>query len=455
MVGSLGMSSSQETHDFGKTLLEILSKAEQVLYDYPLCNSCLGRLFSRYGIGLANWERGFALKVLLAMKLYEDYLENKVSKDYVYRIAVNAGESIASMYAKISGVAKLEQRKCYICSNLYTTDLLLSIARDACKELQAFNAKTFLVGVRLSRVFVERELEVYSRYGFTSAESIKREIKREVGKLVRNLCGLEPDFTKADAVALVEVSSDFKYHVKVEPSPICFRGVYWKLGRRISHVPWYTRNGVKKYPLSIQEVVEQALKDVFMSAKVVIHAAGREDVDARMLGSGRPLVIEVKEPRYRLVSTDSLNSLVIAKLYNAPVRLAITGFSSKKEVRLIKESSKKKRKAYRITVYSLDGAVSEHELSFLEEFFKNRAVKQLTPTRILRRKKERVRVREVHVLKAIPLSPRVFEVILLCDGGLYVKELVHCDEGRTSPCFSSVLGKRLQPAELDVLYVEE
>jgi len=53
------------------------------------------------------------------------------------------------------------------------------------------------------------------------------------------------------------------------------------------------------------------------------------------------------------------------------------------------------------------------------------------------------------------VSNRVFEALIHCDGGLYVKELVHGDNGRTTPSFSEYLGKKLIPFELDVVYVED
>jgi tRNA pseudouridine synthase 10 len=40
-----------------------------------------------------------------------------------------------------------------------------------------------------------------------------------------------------------------------------------------------------------------------------------------------------------------------------------------------------------------------------------------------------------------------------CQGGLYVKELVSGDEGRTMPNVSELLGNKAKPLKLDVLNV--
>jgi len=45
--------------------------------------------------------------------------------------------------------------------------------------------------------------------------------------------------------------------------------------------------------------------------------------------------------------------------------------------------------------------------------------------------------------------------LIKCEGGLYVKELISGDNGRTVPSFSSVLNTKALCLSLDVLYVHE
>ena len=44
-------------------------------------------------------------------------------------------------------------------------------------------------------------------------------------------------------------------------------------------------------------------------------------------------------------------------------------------------------------------------------------------------------------------------MIIECEGGLYIKELISSDEGRTSPSVSEILGKKAFCVQLDVLEV--
>ena len=46
-------------------------------------------------------------------------------------------------------------------------------------------------------------------------------------------------------------------------------------------------------------------------------------------------------------------------------------------------------------------------------------------------------------------------MLIKCQGGLYVKELIHGDDDRTKPNISSVIGKKIVRIELDVVNIEE
>jgi tRNA U54 and U55 pseudouridine synthase Pus10 len=46
------------------------------------------------------------------------------------------------------------------------------------------------------------------------------------------------------------------------------------------------------------------------------------------------------------------------------------------------------------------------------------------------------------------------KVELTTEGGLYIKELLHGDEGRTEPSLSSLLGKEIVVESLDVIGVQ-
>jgi tRNA pseudouridine synthase 10 len=66
-----------------------------------------------------------------------------------------------------------------------------------------------------------------------------------------------------------------------------------------------------------------------------------------------------------------------------------------------------------------------------------------------------VRSRKLYEVKCRPIAGPLVECLIRASGGLYVKELVNGDDGRTKPSFTEVLGRRAECLELDVLHVEE
>ncbi len=423
----------------------IISKARKVLTKYPLCDHCLGRLFAKLGLDLRNDERGKAIKTLLQMILHQELREEKINKEELRKYALNAGDPITRLYQKIFE-EKITSLTCYICNNKLSQEYFEELAEKIASLLNEYNAYTFILGVSVPQELVLREIEVSGIIGLETSESIKNEIKREVGKIIKYKYGFEPDFTYPDVTAIIDYVTN---EIRLVVNPILIEGRYWKRGRNISHTIWVSRTGTREYPYSLEEFFNDRLKEVFEAERIILHASGREDVDARMLGTGRPMVLEIKNPRFRYVDLDLVNELLKSTLIEA----VIHGKSSRLRIEYLKGEGSKKKKAYKILIYTKD-PVTNDDLRRLEEFFKNRVVHQRTPLRILRRKKDTLRVRRVYLVKTTKITDHLFEALVYCDGGLYVKELVHGDNERTMPNFSEVLNTRATPLELDVISVE-
>lgn len=417
----------------------IVSKSFEILRKYPLCDRCLGRLFARYGLGMSNVVRGRAIKVLLLMELHRLISNNVKNLNLLNDIGpnINIMPQLINKY-----LGNIQPRKCYICSDRLE-DIIVELIGKVVDELSRFKLKTFVISVLKNSEMEKRELEIISEFKLDSWESIRREIKRELGKKVKTLVGLEPEFKHPDIVVMVDLD---KLDVKAVITPTYILCRYLKLGRNISQVKWFTSDGVRKYPLAIEDVVEP-LKSLFNAEDIRLHAAGREDVDARMLGSGRQLVVELRNAKNKTVSVDEVlkalsNSELILILFD---RFVESGYV--REIKL-----KNMLKVYRLLVLS-EKPLTTDLLRSLEREFTNRVISQRTPTRVLRRRKDIVRFRRVYNVKSRLVNEYLIEFLVKCDGGLYVKELVHGDGGRTTPSFSEFLGCGLKVLELDVIDV--
>jgi tRNA pseudouridine synthase 10 len=184
--------------------------------------------------------------------------------------------------------------------------------------------------------------------------------------------------------------------------------------------------------------------------KTSFHASGREDIDARMLGTGRPFVIEISKPKKRFLD---LKKLEVAVNTNAEGKVEVSSFrfTNKDVVRRLKKGESA-QKEYRVLI-EFENAVSEKDLHLLEEKLSGTSIKQQTPLRVLHRRADLTRERYIYEVKVKKVSLKRAEMKIRCQGGLYVKELVSGDEGRTVPNVSELLGNRAKPLKLDVLNV--
>jgi tRNA pseudouridine synthase 10 len=80
-------------------------------------------------------------------------------------------------------------------------------------------------------------------------------------------------------------------------------------------------------------------------------------------------------------------------------------------------------------------------------------IRQRTPTRALRSRPDRIRHRRVRSVAWKSVDARTVELEVRTEAGLYVKELVSGDAGRTRPSVAEVLGVAAECIELDVIAI--
>ncbi|MEA1871238.1 MAG: tRNA pseudouridine(54/55) synthase Pus10, partial [Candidatus Bipolaricaulota bacterium] len=118
-------------------------------------------------------------------------------------------------------------------------------------------------------------------------------------------------------------------------------------------------------------------------------------------------------------------------------------------VALIKETHA--GKTYRARV-SFESEVASGELALALSSLVG-TIRQRTPVRVAHRRADLVRERRLLDADGTLLSPREADLTLRGEGGLYIKELVSGDEGRTVPSLSERIGIESRVAELDVIDV--
>ncbi|RLF13173.1 MAG: tRNA pseudouridine(54/55) synthase Pus10 [Thermoprotei archaeon] len=439
----------------------ILAKSIELLEKASLCDRCLGRFFARLGFSLTNKVRGESLKTLLCMK----------SSILIERGAEEEGLRILSLLARtgfkpaVEHLAKLGIEPptitpCEVCRGILDNELRVLVDK-ALEMLSSYEYTTFLVGCKVPGAIVEKEDSLRSLVGVEWSESIKREINREAGTIIASKTGKNASFQNPD---LLVVLNFHDMSVDVKSSPIFIYGRYRKLVRGIPQSKWICPKcrglgceecggSGKKYPTSVEELVTEPILQAFRGVKAKFHGAGREDIDVRVLGPGRPFVVEVVEPRVRSVDLEELQE-VMNDRSRGLVEVEGLTYTDRSMIGLLKLSAKVKEKTY-YAVVKASSPVPLDKLKELEAFFSGTTIRQRTPIRVLHRRADKLRLKKVYEVKVEPLDSDKFKALIRCQGGLYIKELVNGDNGRTTPSFQEYLGVDLQVLELDVIDVQE
>ncbi len=426
---------------------EILDKADKIIRSYTLCDHCLGRLFGLLGYSLSNEERGKSIKTLLLMKTYS---LNKGIKDkeLISALAISGFIPAKNILVK-TGKEEVKIEKCEICGNIF--DNLQDLVKKMVSLSSEYEYDTFQIGCHVPRDIMRKEENIWTLYNLTDAESFKNEFTRELGKKFASITGKEYSLQSPDLLIIYNLENN---SFQIFSKSIFVYGRYRKLVRGLPQNPWiYEKDERIKYDTSIEELITEPLIALAKGTGAKFHASGREDIDVRMLGNGRLFVVEIKNPKIRSIDLLKATS-EINKHGKRLIEVHGLRFVDKSYVSRIKALSEISRKTY-VAIVKFSDPVDKDKLLELEHFFKNITIVQKTPTRVLHRRSNRIRRKIVYNVKTKILDNNTVEFRIECQGGLYIKELIHGDGGRTKPNFSEFLDNKVLEILLDVVDIQE
>ena len=296
------------------------------------CNPCLGRLGGK--------------------KRYEQSIEQ-------------SGEEIRSIVEKgNSHLTKVREEipLCPFCENLFEeVDLLTDIIYDS---ISPYQFKRLQLGARFPKSQIEEEDSQRKRYGSGGCDGLKTGLVAEIAKrLNQRLDGVTLVNDKPQILALIDVLT---LSVDLDVRAHYMYGRYRKLERGIPQTRWPCRackgRGCERcemtglqYQKSVQDLIGNPLLSVFGSKEHAFHGMGREDIDVRCMGRGRPFVIEMKEPRLRIADPVELMKMIND---NAEGSIDITSLrdSTRSEVVRLKETPAEKSYTIRFKLMPLNEA---------------------------------------------------------------------------------------------------
>ncbi len=404
--------------------LEVFDKLENrekllVILEAGVCDSCLGRQFGMLGHGMSNSERGDILRKF-AEKIFKKHFG--------------------------------KPKDCHLCKNFFS-DRLDIVVKGIVKKVVAYEFKTFLVGSVPPDEMKRREESLWEKVGIEFTENLKSEINREVGKRIEKLTEKKFSLEKPDIVILVDLNAN---STRLQIRSLYVFGKYQKLARGIPQTKWICsdcggkgckvcRGEGKLYKTSVQEIIEKPFLKAADSNKSAFHGGGREDIDARNLG-WRPFVIEVVKPMKRKIDLKKTGRQI-----NKSKKVNVKGlrFVDKDTVRKLK--SEKIDKTYLAEV-EFSSRIDKSKLKNIKSLMAG-PILQKTPLRVVHRRADKFRKRLVKKVSWKVLGDKKLQLKVKAEAGLYIKELISGDEGRTRPSVSDILDNKVKKISLDVIKI--
>ncbi|KAL9238118.1 hypothetical protein vseg_012588 [Gypsophila vaccaria] len=290
--------------------------------------------------------------------------------------------------------------------------------------------------------------------GRESKQAYKKQ-KTDVGNGLQtgygsDTCGNLQDKSSLSSVKVTACCLAIQFH----RTPIFIGGRYLKLSRNVSQTRWII-DDERMGEASVEEILAGTVLPLCRGDNCKFHAAGREDIDVRMLGSGRPFLLEIQNPKVEP-----------SKLLLKEMEIKINSSESKlvkvKNLKvvndqgwtLMREGEAEKQKQYTALVW-VSRELEDKDLETMSSL-KDLQVLQRTPVRVLHRRSPLEREKIIHWMniEKIEGSSQYFLLNLCTQAGTYIKEFVHGDLGRTQPNLGSILGCRAEILQLDVTDVK-
>ena len=271
-------------------------------------------------------------------------------KKYDQTIEESGGEIRSQIENSNSHLSDIREEipLCPFCENLFEeVELLADIIFDS---IEPYQFQRLQLGARFPKDQIEEEDVQRKRFGAGGCDGLKTGLVSEIAKLLnQRLENVKLVNDKPQILALIDVLT---LSVDLDVRAHYLYGRYRKLERGIPQTRWPCRackgRGCNRcsmtglqYEKSVQDLIGNPLLPVFSCEEHAFHGMGREDIDVRCLGRGRPFVIEMKEPKLRNTDPHELMEIINSKANGS---IEVTGLrdSNRSEVVRLKDTPAEK-----------------------------------------------------------------------------------------------------------------
>ena len=451
--------------------MTIFEKVREIYETHYLCAYCLGRMFSLLGTDTTNLERGNSLLLSMLLEAHRNYLSSDSEKresgrTHLELLAENMYYGPAQNVLEKEGIeCHLEEKpKCHICKGIFSR--IEEFASEAVAKVEDLEFHNLLVGTSPDPEIINTEDQFKTKFHLLEAESFKSHFNREVGKCLNDLVDKPTEFSQPDIVFIFHLGYQ-TLNIELIIKSVFIYGRYNKLIRGIPQTHWLCGKCQgkgckecdftgKRYQTSVEGLISEQFIKASHAADSKFHGAGREDIDVRMLGNGRPFVLELIKPKVRNLNLEEIKKIVNTT-HEGKVKIQNLRYSDKNEVISLKENAEDTIKVYEALVESereIQNEEFKDTLQRLQEEMVDQRLQQRTPQRVSHRRADKYRSKKIYAIEAIYLDTNHFKFTFETQGGTYIKELITGDEGRTSPSISELFETSMKCVELDVIEIK-
>jgi len=374
---------------------KIIPIVNPILKKYPLCDNCLGRLFSK--------QLHLSSNKLLGKKLKKN---------------LNSTQ------------------KCYICRNLF--DNLNHFLKMMIDVSSNYSFSSFSVGAMIKPSIIDRDDFIRSKYKLKGIDGIKTDVSRELRKSFSRKTKKNIDFLDSDVTFTINLKDE---SCQLRSKSISLSGRYVKTLRGISQKQKSCSNcfgkgcrtcnfhGISEFD-SVEGIISKFIFEKFGGTTAKFTWIGGEDKSSLVLGTGRPFFVKIQNPLKRKLKSTSLKSTFL-KITN---------------LKIVRESPKKPLKfnsSIEVKV-STEDEIDSKNLKKLKEL-------QKRPVVVYEKSGKRSE-KKIFSVKYKKNSSNTFTLFIKAEGGLPIKRFVNSDD--VSPGISQLLNTSCMCQEFDFLDIE-
>lgn len=397
-----------------------LKRLTKIVERYTLCDHCIARLCTHRH-------------------------DNETFKEAGYRFR-----------SQTTTISETKVEDCYLCNGLFNElDDFYILAEESIKE---YEFQSFLIGCHIDEEIARKEKQLIEDFALTDTVSVKQEINEYVGIRIEENMDKTVDFNHPDIMIIINTQFNV---VTLQIKSLFLYGRYTKWKRGIPQTKWFCRRchgkgcryceySGKLYENSVEELIALPVVKATEAADESFHGAGREDIDVRMLGTGRPFVLEVKQPKKRNIDLKEIKKQITQES-KKEVMANTLSYTDSSDIARIKQAHF--NKVYELRM-QMTTPIQKEKLKKVALSLQGTTINQLTPTRVAKRRAEKVRQRQIYHCEVLDVGRTCAVLQIEAESGTYIKELVTGDNGRTQPNLSDLLKQTCVVDSLDVIEIK-